>query len=362
MTTEDLPPAVIEADRSREMMMCGEYWRGSTAPGLAEGFRERGWGVAEIDIRDFLLVSDNLALRTANRFLGRGMMAAYNAAIRRHAERWRPGALLAVKGNHIRPETLEAVGRNGVFRTMFYPDFHFNHPGFDDSLFDRYDLVVTTKSFQRDYLERKLGAGRTAFIHHGYSPLVHRRRSPDLREEDYRWDIAHVGSASPNKLALMNAVARAFPDKRIMIAGNGWLPLARGTPVEGFVLGYGVTDDHYARMIELSRINIAVLYGHYGAEGWEDNVSTRTFEIPACGGFMLHIDNTEVRELYDVGTEIDVFADAEALCERVGHYLDHPDERAAMIERAHARAVPAYSLHARAREIEALIRERMSAL
>ena len=32
---------------------------------------------------------------------------------------------------------------------------------------------------------------------------------------------------------------------------------------------------------------------------WKDLVSTRTFEIPACKGFMLHVDNSEVREFFE---------------------------------------------------------------
>jgi spore maturation protein CgeB len=73
---------------------------------------------------------------------------------------------------------------------------------------------------------------------------------------------------------------------------------------------------------------------------------------------MLHVDNDEVRTLYEPGREIDVFAGEEQLIERIGHYLANETERAAIAEAGHARCVPAYSLEARAGEIAALLVER----
>ena len=66
---------------------------------------------------------------------------------------------------------------------------------------------------------------------------------------------------------------------------------------------------------------------------------------------MLHIDNAEVRSLFTPGEEIDVFATPDDLCEKIRYYLARPDERRAMIERAYARCVPAYSYDARAKAI-----------
>jgi spore maturation protein CgeB len=73
---------------------------------------------------------------------------------------------------------------------------------------------------------------------------------------------------------------------------------------------------------------------------------------------MLHVDNDEVRALYEPGREIDVFTGEEQLIERIGHYLANEAERATIAEAGHARCVPAYSLETRAGEIAALLRER----
>ena len=111
-------------------------------------------------------------------------------------------------------------------------------------------------------------------------------------------------------------------------------------------------------MVQSSRINVAVHMGPIKPGGWEDLVSTRTFEIPACKGFMLHVDNEEIRSLFEVGEEIDVFANEDELVEKIAYYLARPGLRYRMIERAYARCVPAYGYDARAKVIAGHIEKR----
>src|SRR5262249_17411330 len=107
--------------------------------------------------------------------------------------------------------------------------------------------------------------------------------------------------------------------------------------------------------LQTARINLAFHFGPSGSNGWQDLVSTRTFEIPACKGFMLHIDNKEVRDLFEPGKEIDVFETATELCEKITHYLGNNKLCREMVERSYVRAVPAYSYDARAKRMIELI-------
>jgi spore maturation protein CgeB len=66
---------------------------------------------------------------------------------------------------------------------------------------------------------------------------------------------------------------------------------------------------------------------------------------------MLHVDNPEIRTLYEPGKEIDVFATADELCDKIRRYLRQPARRCEMIERAFERCVPAYSYDERGRAI-----------
>ncbi|HWU72449.1 MAG TPA: glycosyltransferase [Sphingomonas sp.] len=341
------------------MLFAGNLRSYSTGAGLVQGFRALGWDVAEVSVHDALITADQRLLRLAAKVTLPLAIRDYNQAIMAQATRLRPSVMLTVKGMYILPETLRALRSMKIATVNFYPDYKFEYAGFDETWLGEYDLVATTKSFQVEYLAERIGAARVAMVHHGYVPDLHRRRAVPGQSPQFLWDIAYVGNASANKLSWLTGVARAFPDRSLIIVGNNWRHHAAGTPLERHVLGYPLIGDYFARVTEHSRINLAVHHGNAGStHGWEDLVSTRTFEIPACGGFMLHVDNPEVRALYQPGLEMDVFADERQLIERIGHYLANETERAAIGEAGYARCVPAYSLEARAGEVAALLTER----
>lgn len=341
------------------MLFAGDVSSYSTGVGLVSGFRALGWDVAEASMLESSIRSAMPALRLAARIVNPLAAHSFNREILAMAERTGPQVMLTTKGTAIRPETVRTLKKNGVFTVNFYPDYKFEYHGFDETMFDEYDLVVTTKSFQVDYLRRRLGNDRVAMVHHGYVPDVHRRRGRAGVSPKYLWDVSYVGNASSAKLAWLEPVARALGGRSMIVVGNDWAELAKGTALAPYVFGAPLVGDQFARVVEHTRINIAVHHGGGGAQGWADLVSTRSFEIPACGGFMLHIDNPEIRSLYEPGREIDVFADPDGLRAKVAHYLSHDAQRQAIAEAGHARAVPAYSLHARAEELLAVLGDRL---
>lgn len=340
------------------MLMAGSHQSCSTDAGFAYGFRTLGWDVAEVSVNDGMIASETFALRLIAKMTSASAIRGFNAAILSEAARLRPKIMFAVKGTYIAKSTVTTLREWGIPTVIFYPDYRLEYRGLDEGMLAEARLIVTSKSFQVPYFTERMGEERVAFVHHGYVPAVHRRRTPDGVTPDYLWDVSYAGNASPSKLEWLVEVARHIGDRRFVVVGYRWAEAAKGTPLEPFVLGYGLIGDHFARVIEHSRINIALHMGKGGSQGWEDLVSTRTFEIPASGGFMLHIDNPEVRTLFRVPEEIDVFSSRDELNAKIDYYLNHPDERIAMAENAHRRCVPAYSLAARAEEIVDILEER----
>lgn len=339
------------------IVIAGEFWFGASGAGLAHGFRQLGWNVDEVDTRDHFVHGSTLTLRLAGRALRRLFAASYNQAVLNAIDMAQPRAFLSCKGNYLHSATLEEIRRRGVITINYYPDVHFNHFGLDFSTFEHYDLFFTTKSFQVEYLQTLLGSSRVHFLHHGYSSLVHRPRLAEIGEGDYITDILYVGNYSPYKKHWLAVIAQQLPDVKLMIVGNGWTRAASHFAPQATVSMRHIPGDRYARLVQSARINIAVHTGPSGPDDWEDLVSTRTFEIPACRGFMLHIDNDEVRGLFKPGQEIDVFSTPQELREKIRTYLVQPESRAAMIDRAFARCVPNYSYDARAGVIAAAIDE-----
>jgi spore maturation protein CgeB len=339
----------------KRILIAAEQWFGATGRGLSEGFRNLGWDVTQVDPREHFIMGRTKPLRFAARFLAKQSQKSFNRAIIHGANIANPSLFLTIKGNYVTSDTLRILRSKKISTAVYYPDFHFDHPGIEIDSFTEYDNFITTKSFQIEYLKNLLGADRVHLVHHGYTPLVHRPRYESMQDTDYVADVLYVGNYSPYKQIWIEHIIRNLPDVRLMIVGNGWSKPAAGFPSHVTVIGHHIVGDGFARLLQSARVNIAVHFGPMGPNKWEDFVSTRTFQIPASKGFMLHVDNAEIHSLFEAGSEIDVFSNADELCAKIQHYLARPDLRTEMIEAAYRRCVPLYSYDARAREITDII-------
>jgi spore maturation protein CgeB len=313
----------------------------STGAGVVVGLRLQGWLVHTIDLRSCVPTADGLLLKVASRALRRQFCAAYNDRIIEACSRSEADVFLTVKGDFIAAQTIQKLNNRGIVTAVYYPDFHFDYRDFDKRLIDEVGLFITTKSFQMQWLKERRGDRPSAHVPHGYPPLVQMSRAEPPEEKAYEYDIAYIGNPCPSKVELLIKVCEAHSSRKIVVAGNGWERAARGSALEPFVMHHPVVGDMLADLHRRSRINLAVHWQPI-VNDWSDFVSRRTFEIPASRGFMLHVDNAEVRSTYDVPAEIDVFVDAADLNQKITYYLAKPGLRRQMLDRAFLRAVPDY--------------------
>lgn len=340
--------------RKPVMVFAGEFWRGSSGLGLADGFRRCGWMVHEIDIQTFHPhLGSSLAQRAIRRSISPLADRAFRSAIVAACNTINPDVFLSIKGTAITSDMLQRISAKGAQTVLFYPDFHFDHPGVEFDTLGRFDRLITAKSFHVDFLAKHFGAGKISYVPHGFASDVHQPLRTAMSEDDHEVDLQHIGTCSPSKLRWMSKLRQQLPDARMRVIGAGWKRATIGTHLEPSVVSGAYYGCSYSEAIQAARINIAVHFGPVG--DWQDNVSTRTFEIPACRGFMLHIDNSEARGFFS-NDEIDYFSKPDELAQKAAFYLARPGLRAAMIERAYQRAVPAYSYDARARSIIDIIR------
>jgi spore maturation protein CgeB len=341
----------------RTMVFVGEFWEGSTCQGLADGFERAGWAVQRVDIRYHMAdAGGDLILRIINRLAFNRCRRNFCRAIVETCRLVQPEVLFTVKGSYIDGTILTEIRTLGIALIMFYPDFHFSYRGTNLETMKLYDIVFTSKSFQLDFLRHALPNRQVEFVHHGFCPSVHRPYIDPMRESDYEYDIMFIGNYSQRKFEWILDLRRRQSARSFGIIGHHWRERAKGTLLEPCIIADKALGIAYAKFIQKARINIAVHTGRVPGSGeWEDLVSTRTFEIPATKGFMLHIDNLEVRSLFEPGSEIDVFSTVETLSNQVDFYLARPQLRATMINRAYRRCAPAYSYDARAQQMTKLM-------
>jgi spore maturation protein CgeB len=205
-----------------------------------------------------------------------------------------------------------------------------------------YDGFITTKSYGVAELSA-LGCRNVVFVDNAYDPLQHR---PALEADGspvaFETDVGFVGSHERDRAELIEFLARAgIP---VTIRGNGWETVANRR-IPGLTILPPVYGDDYARAISATRINLTFL-----RKMNRDLQTTRTIEIPACGGFMLAEQSNEHDRMFQDGREAVFFERPEELLAKTRYYLRHEAERAAIAAAGRTRCVASdYSYASRLR-------------
>jgi len=164
-------------------------------------------------------------------------------------------------------------------------------------------------------------------------------------------DVNFIAIHTAYKEQLLAGMVRELPGLDLRIWGDQWRERCTSEELRPFLAGQAIFGSTYCKAICASKINLAITSGVVEGASSGDLTTTRSYEIPACGGFMLHQRNHEVLELYKEGSEIACFESGEEMAEKIRHYLAHPEEREAVAEAGHRRCVPAYSYDARMAEL-----------
>ena len=309
----------------------GADWWGSDPRALAGELRQRGHMLVERHYEDYFPNKwKSLTLRGARRLLRWKIAAEYNRAVEELLQIEAMDFLLVFKGMLLAPKTLKKFRDAGKPCYCFYPDVSYRDPGANiwDCL-PFYDCVFTTKSFHQE--DRKLTSRvkRLQFVPHGFDPEVHRAMilQADLHKY-YGSDVSFVGVWSPKKEKTLAALIAAMPDVGIKIWGPFW-DRAQDS-VRNCWQGRAAYGDELAAICSCTAINLGLLSeaGRGTVKG--DQTTARTWQIPACGGFLLHEDTKELRDSFVVGDHIAVFGADNELAASVRRYLTEPDLRERM--------------------------------
>lgn len=210
-----------------------------------------------------------------------------------------------------------------------------------------YDLHLVKRPSDLEAL-RERGARRSELFMHGYfEEIFHPRARPGTAA----YPVTFVGTALDHRVAFIHQLI-AREKLPLTVFGNRWdrsgfFHLHRGH------FQPEVIAESYADVLRGSRVSLAFV-----SSSNRDEYSMRTFEIPACGGFMLAERTATHLALFEEGKEAEFFSSVEECAEKARFYLSDEPARARVAQAGHRRCLESdYSLRRRLREALAAIEQ-----
>ena len=250
----------------------------------------------------------------------------------------KPKLLFVIKGESIRPESIEAIKKLNVITVNFYNDL-MNQWGTISRIAPVYDLFFNQCHVVLRRLWTELGLKNCFYMAHSTEPLPE-----SVLSRDRQYGVSFIGTYNrelyPNREKYLMAVA----DLGLHIWGtDGWAK----TPLKPCFCGRSEGDqrfDIYAK----SKIVIDVNWDLWPAEG----LSNRPFEVTGCGAlFMTDRTRKDITNAFQENKEVVLFENEKELREKIVYYLERDTEREAIARMGYERTLADHTYMNRARQI-----------
>lgn len=319
----------MPSDSLTIFFICTHWW-GSDARALGQALRGQGHALIEGIYEDYFPQTwMSNQLRLVRKFIRPWIVRQYNADLMRILESSTPDLLLVFKGMLLDPEVVAAAKKRRIPTYCVYPDVTFSNFGSNIvECMKLYDVLFTTKHFHLDLpnSEQLTLPRRRVLVSHGYDPEVHRPIQLSPKQlETYGCDAAYVGVWTPKKESAMQELISRLPNLNLHIWGPGW---ERAAPeVLKRWKQRGAFGDEATLIYHAAKINLCVLTEAGSGIDQGDEITVRTWQIPASGGFLLHEDTEELKRHFYPGEEVATFSGADQMAKQVTYYLQNPDQR-----------------------------------
>jgi hypothetical protein len=296
---------------------------GSTALYRLEAFRRLGQQMVPFDTDAFDPRSKYInALRY--RYPFGPLIASVNLELRAAAHEHRPDVVWFDKPIYFDQKTIDAVGRGGAFTVCYNQDNPFG-PRNDGCwkqftrVFRSFDLHCLFRTVDvKRYAEWGLPAIKIAL---SYDPLQHFPPSPEWTDADRTRELGYTGSPLENRPEFLAELGERF-GLPVSVAGPRWEQVWAEPPRNQYVVGGMMKGPEYREAMWQSKINMAFV-----TRMNEEDVAHKSFEITACGQFLLAERSEGHKEAFEEGSEAEFYSSIEECAEKARYYLVHPEER-----------------------------------
>ncbi len=183
-----------------------------------------------------------------------------------------------------------------------------------------YDNIFTNKSYILEDM-KNLGANHIQFVNNSYESSFHYPRTVTENERiELGGDVGFVGAWEEERADSILYLAEHGIKVRVF-GGGKWLQYKNRYP-NLLIEEHGLHGEDYSKSFQAFKISLCFL-----RKMNHDLQTTRTMEIPACGGFMLAERTDEHLALFEEGREAEFFSSNEELLEKCRYYLLHDKER-----------------------------------
>lgn len=236
---------------------------------------------------------------------------------------FKPDVIIVCKGAYLSADTLAKVRQQTHAILINYAtDDPWNPQASTADLraaIGQYDLYACTKRAIMDDV-RAAGAKEVIYLPFGYKPNVHYPELPESEAERdaFTSDVVFLGGCDDDRVPYFSKLIETIPGLRLHLYGGYWQKHKQFRRYyRGFALGR-----HYRLAISSTKIAINLV-----RKANRDGHVMRSFEIPACGAFMLAERTMEHVELFEEDKEVTYFGSPKELVDKVCFYLCHDRER-----------------------------------
>lgn len=303
-----------------KMLYAGELGEHGTCVRRMRAFRRLGFEVQPFDFSPYQNAGGPLSWRLRLRLLVGGQVARCNRDIVDLCARFRPDFIWLDKPIFLWPETITALRRSGgrvisyicdnPYGTRFEPWFRLLK-----RTARQCDVVAVPRiSSVADFAD----ARQVVLIPFAFDPF---NEFPDAAVKPVV-PLSFIGAPHDDRAAFLSDLGRCgLP---VLIHGPRWSRSLHGWE-PNLTLRPAVWGGDYRQAILRSAICLSFVTRHN-----HDPYAHKSFEIAACGSFLLAERSDGHAAMFEEGREAEFFGDsAEAAC-KVRFYLDNPDALAAV--------------------------------
>lgn len=333
------PPFEKSRDfRELRILVLRDNWFGCTGMSAFNAALRTGAHVDSVSETDFISPYwRSRRLRLMRRLTLPLAVKEFNESLLTVARQMRPHLFLSIKGTYVRASTLDEIRSLGTTNYCFFPDTSFTANGKEmtDAIVS-YDWVFTTKSFGPSDFKKISTRDCCSYLPHAFDPDVHRPQPTDVvRDRMFECDVSFIGTFSPKKLCILEELVLRRPQLNLKVWGNQWEKTPSSSPLKKHLQFAPVLGHGYARAISKSKINLALLREALPGASRDDQITSRTFHIPACRGLLLHPRTQDFLQFFTAGENCFAFDTNDEMISHIDSLLADQKLRLQVAERGY---------------------------